>query len=89
MKYRTWPRIPRGKVTKTQENIEYKSQKVSPFPAGDHKAASNKQDNMTDKHRTDVDSYKHCCLFSDPVICLYIIVLLEHALYFRNKYCLN
>ena len=29
------------------------------------------------------------CLFSNPVICLYIIVLLKHALYFRNKYCLN
>ena len=26
-------------------------------------------------------SYKQCCLFSDPVICLYIIVLLVHALY--------
>ena len=35
------------------------------------------------------DSYKQYCLFSNPVICLYIIVLLKHALYFRNKYCLN
>ena len=35
------------------------------------------------------DSYKQCCLFSDPVICLYIIVLLVHALYFQNKYCFN
>ena len=35
------------------------------------------------------DSYKQCCLFSDPVICLQIIVLLKHALYFRNKNCLN
>ena len=35
------------------------------------------------------DSYKQYCLFSNPVICLYIIVLLKHALYFRNKYCLK
>ena len=35
------------------------------------------------------DSYKQYCLFSNPVICLYIIVLLKHALYVRNKYCLN
>ena len=27
-----------GKVTKTQPNITNKSQEVSPFPAGDHKA---------------------------------------------------
>ena len=28
---------------------------------------------------------KQCCLFSDPVICLYIIVLFKHPLYFRKK----
>ena len=28
------------------------------------------------------DSYKQYCLFSNPVICLYIIVLLKYALYF-------
>ena len=31
-----------GKVTKTQE-----SQEISPFPAGDHKAARNRQDSIT------------------------------------------
>ena len=34
--------IPYGKVTKTQLNITNESQEVSPFPAGDHKAATNK-----------------------------------------------
>ena len=33
--------------------------------------------------------YEQCCLFSDPYICLYIFVLLKHALSYRNKYCLN
>ena len=32
-------RIPHGKATKTQLNITNESQVVSPFPAGDHKAA--------------------------------------------------
>ena len=44
IKYHTWPRTPHGKVAPhTQE-----SQEVSPFPAGDHKAAINRQDSMTD-----------------------------------------
>ena len=30
-----------------QENIKYKSQEVSPFPAGDHKAVRNRQDSTT------------------------------------------
>ena len=32
-------------VAKTQENIIHKE--VSPFPAGDHKAARNRQDSIT------------------------------------------
>ena len=38
--------IPHGKVTKTQLNITNKSQEVSPFPAGDHKAAMNRRESM-------------------------------------------
>ena len=41
------PGTPYGKVTKTQENITLKSQEVSPFPAGDHKATRNRQDSTT------------------------------------------
>ena len=36
-----------GEVTKTQENTTLESQYVSPFPAGDHKAAMNRQDSIT------------------------------------------
>ena len=39
--------IPHGKVTKTQLNITNKSQKVSPYPAGDHKAVMNRHESMT------------------------------------------
>ena len=35
------------------------------------------------------DSYEQCCLVSNPVIWLYIIVLFKHALYIWNKYCFN
>ena len=38
--------IPHGKVTKTQLNITNKNQEVSPFPAGDHKAAMNRRESM-------------------------------------------
>ena len=37
----------RGKVTKTQLNITKKSQEISPFPVGDHKAAMNRRESMT------------------------------------------
>ena len=37
----------RWEVIKTQLNITNKSQEVSPFPAGDHKAAMNKCESMT------------------------------------------
>ena len=39
-----------GKNTRKRHIQE--SQEVSPFPAGDHKAARNRQDCMTDKHET-------------------------------------
>ena len=47
IKRHIWPRIPNGKMTKTQLNITNKSQEVSPFPAGDHKAVINRQESMT------------------------------------------
>ena len=40
-------RIPHWKVTKTQLNITNESQEVSPFPAGDHKAAMNRRESMS------------------------------------------
>ena len=43
LKYHTLPETLYGKVTKTQGNIQ-ESQEVSPFPAGDHKAARNRHD---------------------------------------------
>ena len=33
----------------TSKHYIQESQEVSPFPAGDHKAAMNRQDSMTDK----------------------------------------
>ena len=36
-----------GKVTKSQLDIINKSEEVSPFPAGDHKAAMNRRESMT------------------------------------------
>ena len=41
------PIIPHRKVTKTQFNITDESQEVSPFPAGDQKAAMNRRESMT------------------------------------------
>ena len=38
--------LPHGKVTKTQLNSTNKSQEVSPFTAGDHKAAMNRRKSM-------------------------------------------
>ena len=46
IKYHTCPRIPNGKVTKITIIIPNKSQKVSPFPSGDHKAAMNRRYSM-------------------------------------------
>ena len=38
--------------TKQKKTPHTRSQEVSPFPAGDHKAAMNRQDSMTDtKHK--------------------------------------
>ena len=36
----------------TRKHHIQESQEVRPFPAGDHKAAMNRQDSMTDKHET-------------------------------------
>ena len=36
-----------GKCQKTQKYHTQEHQKVSPFPAGDHKAAMNRQESMT------------------------------------------
>ena len=52
MKYHTWPRIPHGKVTKTQLNITNKDQEVSPFTAGDPKAAMKWRESMTNTRQT-------------------------------------
>ena len=41
-----------GKVTKTLLNITNKSQEVSLFPAGDHKAAMNRRESMTNTSLT-------------------------------------
>ena len=46
MKYHTWLKIPHGKETKIQLNTTNKSQWVSPFPAGDHKAAMNRRERV-------------------------------------------
>ena len=59
IKYNTWPRIPHGKVTNTQLNITNKSQEVSPFPAGDHKAAMNRRESMKNtRHNNTNDPQK-------------------------------
>ena len=46
IKYHTRLRISHGKVTKIQLNTTNKSQCVSPFPAGDHKAAMNRRESV-------------------------------------------
>ena len=44
---------------KTQENIIYESQEVSPFPAGGHKTAMNRRESMTNtKHDNKNDPQK-------------------------------
>ena len=47
--------IPHGKMTKTQLNITNKSQEVSPFPAGDQKAAMKRRESMTDNQKTNTN----------------------------------
>ena len=51
--YHTWPRLPNGKVTTTQFNTTNKSQEVSPFPAGNHKARKH------DKQNTEITQLIH------------------------------
>ena len=41
-----------GKVTRSQLDTTKKSQKVSPFPAGDHKAHLNRRAQRHSKHKT-------------------------------------
>ena len=55
MKYHTWPRIPHGKVTKTQLNITNVSQEVSSFTTGDHKAAMNRQKKHDTQNRNNTN----------------------------------
>ena len=53
IKNHTWPRISHGKMTKIQLNITKESLEVSPFPAGDHKAAMNRRESMTNtRHKS-------------------------------------
>ena len=47
IKYHTWPATPYRKVAKTRKHNTQESQEVSPYPAGDHKAARNRQDSKT------------------------------------------
>ena len=42
-----------GKVTNSQSDTTNKSQEVSPFPAGDHKAHINKRAQRHSKHKTE------------------------------------
>ena len=43
----------------TRKHHTQESQEVSPFPAGDHKAARNRQDIMTDKNETQITNRMH------------------------------
>ena len=52
IKYHTLPRIQHGEVPKIRININNKSQEVSPFPAGDHKAAMNRRKSMRNTRHT-------------------------------------
>ena len=53
----TWER------DESQLNITNKSQEVSPFPAGDHKAAMNRRESMTKtRHKNTNDPQKKYCL---------------------------
>ena len=52
IKYHTWPRIPMGKW-QAHSNTTNKSQEVSPFPAGDHKAHINRRAQRHSKHNTE------------------------------------
>ena len=50
--YNQIPHLTQDTICESEKNTRKRhiqeSQKVSPFPAGDHKAASNRQDSMTD-----------------------------------------
>ena len=60
MIYHTIPRISFGKVTiNTRKHRMQARQEVSPFPAGDHKAARNRHDSMTEKHEIQITKMIH------------------------------
>ena len=46
------PRTQYGKETKKTKHYKQKNQEVSSFPTGEQNAARNRQDSMTDTHKT-------------------------------------
>ena len=48
----TRPRTQYGKETKKRKHYKQKNQEVSSFPTGEQNAARNRQDSMTDTHKT-------------------------------------
>ena len=48
-----------GKVTTSQLDISNKSQDVSPFPAGDHKASINRRARKFNKNKTEITQMIH------------------------------
>ena len=56
------------KVTKSQKHYIQESQEVSTFPAGAHKDSRNRQDSMTDKHKTQIKQiHKRSTALEQPV----------------------
>ena len=57
--YHTWPRILHGENNKIEINITIKSQEVSYFQTGDHKAAMNRHESMKNtRHKNTNDPQK-------------------------------
>ena len=48
-----------GKVTNSQSDITDESQKISPFPAGDHQATINRRTRKHNKHMTEITYMIH------------------------------
>ena len=59
IKYHTWPRIPHGKVTKTQFNIANNSQEVSPFLSQQVTTRLQWSDGKYDKHKSWITQMIH------------------------------
>ena len=57
------PHRTKGTIWKSDKNTrrcnKQESHEVSPFPTGDHKAAMNRQDSMTDCHKTKITKRIH------------------------------